>query len=88
MLSFLGSQLPSKATRVSTFLHKHQHPAVYIPERLRIAQHREVGLQIYAEAWAGLLPDVELVGREGREGGVLTSSRLFLCNIRWDSVSV
>jgi hypothetical protein len=47
-----------------------------------LAQKHEKARQIWAEAWASANRDVDLVGGEGRRGGVVTCSSLFLCHIR------
>jgi hypothetical protein len=47
-----------------------------------LSQKHEKARQIWAEAWASANRDVDLVGREGRRGGVVTCSSLFLCHIR------
>jgi hypothetical protein len=44
-----------------------------------LAHKHEDARQIWADIWAGYPRDVDLVGREG---GVLTSSSLFLSHIR------
>jgi hypothetical protein len=47
-----------------------------------LAQKHEKARQIWAEVWASATRDVDLVGGEGRRGGVVTCSSLFLCHIR------
>jgi hypothetical protein len=49
-----------------------------------LAHRHEDARQIWAGIWAGYPRDVDLVGREG---GILTSSSLFLSHIRFVGVS-
>jgi hypothetical protein len=49
-----------------------------------LAHKYEDARQIWAGIWAGYPRDVDLVGREG---GILTSSSLFLSHIRFVGVS-